>query len=209
MAKRIITLAFGITVMGFAVALAKTALIGTSPISSVPNVVSIITPLTIGEATVLFMLVIVFLEWVVLCHGFGWHNLIQILPSLLFGAIIDVFVSFLRPIHPQTYIAQLSLSLVSIPILAIGVYCEVNSNLLMMPGEGIASALAQRFHKKFGTMKILADSTMVVAAALLALVCTHRLIGVREGTILSALLTGECVSLVERGLPRFTNFLRR
>nr|WP_280924677.1 DUF6198 family protein [Bifidobacterium sp. ESL0745] len=209
MIKRVITLSFGIAVMGLAVALAKTALIGTSPISSVPNVVSIISPLTIGEATVLFMLVIVFLEWIVLRHGFGWRNIIQPLPSLLFGAIIDVFVSLLGFIHLHSYISQLGLSLVSIPILAIGVYCEVNSNLLMMPGEGIAFAMAQRFHKKFGTMKIIADSTMVLAAALLALVCTHRLIGVREGTIFSALLTGECVSLVERGLPRFTNFLRR
>lgn len=69
-------LLFGIALMADSVALAKIALLGTSPISSIPNVLSELTPLTIGEWTMVYMFLLIFLEWLVLRHYFSWGNVI-------------------------------------------------------------------------------------------------------------------------------------
>nr|WP_024624248.1 hypothetical protein [Lactiplantibacillus fabifermentans] len=45
--------------MAMAVALSKLAGLGTSPISSIPNVVSLMTPLTIGQVTMVFMVILI------------------------------------------------------------------------------------------------------------------------------------------------------
>lgn len=206
--KHGVTLILGLLLMAASVALAKLATLGTSPISSVPNVLSILTPLTIGQTTILFMLGLIFLEWVVLRRNFGWANLIQLIPSVFFGTAIDWFVRHLAFIQPQSYIVQLGLTLLSIVILAWGVFFEVNSRTLVMAGEGIAAAVAFRFKKPFGAMKVRIDISMVVAAALLAVVCAHGLIGVREGTVLSALLTGRLVGGFEAYLPRLTAWVQ-
>lgn len=201
-------LLLGLLLMAASVALAKVATLGTSPISSIPNVLSILSPLTIGQTTILFMMVVIFLEWVVLRREFGWANLIQLIPSVLFGTLIDVFGRLFAGLHPQAYWFQLGLTLVSVVILAVGVFFEVNSRTLVMAGEGISAALAYRFQRPFGVTKVRVDISMVLGAVILALVGTHSLIGVREGTVISALVTGQLVGLIEERLPRFTAWVQ-
>lgn len=82
--KHFVCLILGIGLMSASVALSKIALLGTSPISSIPNVLSELTPLTIGQWTILFMIVLIGLEWIALRQYFSWLNVIQIIPSLFF-----------------------------------------------------------------------------------------------------------------------------
>ncbi|WP_225423532.1 hypothetical protein [Levilactobacillus suantsaii] len=72
--KHIILLLLGIFLMAASVELAKLAGLGTSPISSIPNVGSLLTPLTIGQVTIIFMVVLIALEWAILRREFGWGN---------------------------------------------------------------------------------------------------------------------------------------
>jgi len=206
--KHVCLLVLGLLIMSASVALAKIATLGTSPISSVPNVLSMLVPLTIGQTTILFMILIILLEWVVLRKDFGWMNLIQLLPSILFGAMIDWFVNQFSFLQPSVYWEQMGLTLISVVLLATGVFFEVNSRTLMMAGEGIAAALAFRFKKPFGTIKVRVDISMVIAAVILSLVFAHGLIGVREGTVISALLTGRIVDWFEEHLTKFTKWVQ-
>lgn len=201
-------LVFGIVLMAASVALAKVAKLGTSPISSIPNVLSELTPLTIGVWTILFMVVLISLEWYALRQAFGWRNLIQIFPSVIFGVMIDGFVKLFDFIHPANYLVQLALTLVSIVLLAIGVFFEVNSHTLMMAGEGVTAAFAQMKKMNFGKTKVRTDSAMVAVALIISLVVSHQLIGVREGTILSALLSGRIVGFIEEHFPALTKWVQ-
>lgn len=201
-------LLFGIALMAASVALAKIALLGTSPISSIPNVLSELTPLTIGEWTMFYMFLLIFLEWVVLRRYFSWGNVIQLIPSLFFGVMIDWFVHLFHFIKLPNYGVQLGLTLISIVLLAFGVFFEVNSRTLMMAGEGITAAFSFRVKIAFARMKVRADVTMVIVAIAISLIFGHQLIGVREGTILSALLSGRIVGLIEAHLPRLTAWVR-
>lgn len=61
MAKRIIFLCLGLTIMAFGVAFSIKAALGTSPISSVPYVTSTISGLSVGTTTIImnFMFVLI------------------------------------------------------------------------------------------------------------------------------------------------------
>ncbi|WP_249204230.1 DUF6198 family protein [Levilactobacillus brevis] len=89
--------------MAIAVALAKLASLGTSPISSIPNVVSLMTPLTIGQVTILFMIVLILLEAAFLRHEFSPWAWLQLIPSVIFGVLIDAFTHWLSWLPLQHY----------------------------------------------------------------------------------------------------------
>ncbi len=205
--KHFVVLLIGLTLMSASVALAKIAALGTSPISSVPNVLSLITPFTIGQMTIVFNMLLIFLEWVLLQSQFSWSNIIQIIPTFFFGVMIDGFGTLFSFIQPDTYLVQLGLTVLSTFVLAFGVLLEVNSRALIMAGEGIAAALSLKFQRPFEIMKVRADLSMVLAAVILTLVFTHNLNGVREGTILAALLTGRVVGWLESHLTGFVTWL--
>lgn len=205
--KHLVTLVIGILIMSLGVAISKIATLGTSPISSIPNVLSFIVPLTIGQTTMILMVVLIILEWIILRRDFNWQNLIQLIPSFLFGIMIDYFVRLLDFLTPTNYLVALAMTLVSIVILAIGVYFEVNARSLVMAGEGIAAAIAFVTKKPFGQTKVRADITMVVVAVLISLIFTGKLIGVREGTVLSAVFAGRIVDFLEFHFEGFTNWL--
>lgn len=206
--KHYLCLALGLVLMAFSVALAKLSGLGTSPISSVPNVLSLLTPLTIGQTTMIFMTLVVVLEAVILGRDFNWRNIVQLVPTFLFGELIDVAMRILAPFAPHAYWARFLAVCMATVILALGVFFEVNSRTIMMAGEGIAAAFAFRLKRPFAVMKVRCDIGMIVLAVLIAVIFTHHLVGVREGTILAALLTGRCVGFIERLSPRFTAWVQ-
>ena len=60
----------------------------------------------------------------------------------------------------------------------------------MLPGESFVRAIAQTWNTNFGTTKIIFDSSMVIIAGVLSFVILGRLNGLREGTVIAALLVG-------------------
>ena len=66
----------------------------------------------------------------------------------------------------------------------------VCSRLLMMPGDGFVLALSTVTGKAYGMLKQLNDIVSVVLAAILGWVLLGHIEGIREGTLISALLVG-------------------
>ena len=60
--KRYLVLFAGLWIMAFGVAFSIKANLGTSPISSVPYVVSLFAPLTVGNATILMHCVFILIQ---------------------------------------------------------------------------------------------------------------------------------------------------
>ena len=82
-------------------------------------------------------------------------------------------------------------------ILALGVYFEVCANLLYVPGEGLVRAIA--FKKKdFGRIKIIFDIILCILSIIISFIFLHKIQGLREGTILSAILVGSFVCLYQK-----------
>ena len=60
----------------------------------------------------------------------------------------------------------------------------------MLPGESFVRAIVQTWNREFGSTKVCFDVSMAVIAAVLSFVLAHRLDGIREGTVIAALLVG-------------------
>ena len=75
-------------------------------------------------------------------------------------------------------------------ILALGTVIQIRSKTIVQPGEGFVIAIAALVKSSFGSMKIANDISLTAVAALMALLEMGHLIGIREGTLASALMIG-------------------
>lgn len=188
--KRYVIFIVGLFVNSLGVSLITKGNLGTSPISSIPYVLSLNFPFTLGEFTIFFSLFLIFLQIVILRKDFKLENILQIPVSIAFGYFIDLCMMLLWFVQPQMYVAKVAYLLMGCVILGIGVYMEMLADVVMLPGESFVRAVVFRWKTEFGVTKVGFDVTMTVTAAVLSFVFQRQLAGVREGTIIAAILVG-------------------
>lgn len=189
--KRYLLLLIGLAIMAFGVAFSIKASLGTSPISSVPYVISLFAPLTVGTATITMHCVFIILQILILRRNYHPIQLMQLPVAIFFGYLTDFGVWVVQRIGYTAYWQQWLLCLVGILLVAAGVSLEVKAGVVVLAGEGVILAICKVLPKvKFGYMKVAFDVTLVVIACILSFVFTGRLQGVREGTVAAALLVG-------------------
>ena len=109
---------------------------------------------------------------------------------------------------PRSYAARLFYLIFGCFVLAVGVCGVVMSDFGMLPGEGVAVCIQRLSKKEFGTCKIIFDSSMVALALLISLVFLRRVEGVREGTLISAIMIGWFSKYIGRFMgPKLEGFL--
>ena len=69
---------------------------------------------------------------------------------------------------------------------------------LQLPGECTVRAISSTWNTDFGKTKVAVDVTMAVSAALLGVILYWQISGVREGSLISALLVGFLARLFNR-----------
>lgn len=188
--KRYLLFLVGLFINALGVSLVTKASLGTSPISSIPYVLSLNFPLTLGNFTIIFSILLILLQILILRKNFKIENILQIPVSIAFGYFIDLTMYMFFWVNPQNYILKLVALLAGCIVLGFGVYIEVLADVVMLPGESFVRAIVQTMNTNFGTTKIIFDSTMTVVAGVLSVIFFGRLNGVREGTIIAALLVG-------------------
>lgn len=188
--KRYLLLLAGLAVMAFGVAFSIKASLGTSPISSVPYVVSLFTPLTVGTATIVMHCVFIVIQILILRKNYHPIQLMQLPVAFFFGYLTDFGVWAVKDINYTTYWQQWILCLIGIVLVAIGVSLEVKAGVVVLAGEGVVLSICKVVPVKFGYMKVGFDVTLVVIACILSVVFTGHLQGVREGTVAAALMVG-------------------
>lgn len=203
-AKRYLLLLAGLSIMAFGVAFSIKASLGTSPISSVPYVVSLFTPLTVGTATIVMHCVFILLQILILRRNYHPIQLMQLPVAFFFGYLTDFGVWAVQGVRCSTYWQQWIVCLIGILLVAVGVSLEVKAGVVVLAGEGVVLAICKVLPKiKFGYMKVGFDVTLVVIACILSLVFTGRLQGVREGTVAAALLVGLIAKQIGKLLMRW------
>ena len=202
--KRYLLLLIGLSIMAFGVAFSIKASLGTSPISSVPYVVSLFTPLTVGTATITMHCVFILLQILILRKDYHPIQLMQLPVAFFFGYLTDFGVWAVQGITCNTYWQQWIVCIIGILLVAVGVSFEVKAGVVVLAGEGVVLAICKVLPKvKFGYMKVGFDVTLVVIACILSIVFTGRLQGVREGTVAAALLVGLIAKQLGKLLARW------
>lgn len=203
--KRYAILILGLFFMGLGISLITKSTLGTPPISSIPYVLCLIYPVTFGSLTFIFSLIFLFGEICLLGTKFPRNQYPQIFVGFFLGLFVDLGMLIVSSIQPFLYIFQIIVLLIGCVILALGIYLQVSANVLMNPGEGLVQIIAVKTRIRFGIIKIIFDSVLVSGAIIISLVNFGTLNGVREGTIISAVLVGYIIILIG-GLMKKVHF---
>ena len=198
--KRYLIFIVGLFINSLGVSLITKANLGTSPISSIPYVLSLNFSFTLGEFTIFFSILLILLQLIILRKNFKPEHLLQIPVSFAFGYFIDFSMFLLRQINPQIYVTKILYLIIGCLILGIGVYMEVLADVVMLPGESFVRAVVSTWQTEFGVTKIFFDASMSILAGVLSFFFTWHLAGVREGTIIAALLVGFIARFFARAL---------
>ena len=129
------------------------------PISSIPYVLSLNFPLTLGNFTIIFSLLLIILQIIILRKNFKLENILQIPVSIVFGYFIDFTMYLLVWINPQHYFIKLIALIIGCIVLGFGVYIEILADVVMLPGESFVRAIVQTWNTNFGTTKIIFNSS--------------------------------------------------
>ena len=190
--RRIFTFVFGLFVMSFGVAFSINSTLGTTPISSMAYALALITNLSVGTTTFLFNAGLIVVQFLILRSQFSKKRLLQIINCVVFGYFTDVamyFVSFI-PFDASILMCFIYLVL-SIFLIALGIFIYLPSNIAPLPGEGCVEAIAIVTNWRFSSVKIAFDATVVSLALIMCWLWYTDVFGaVYIGTVISAFFVG-------------------
>jgi uncharacterized membrane protein YczE len=195
---RVLVYCLGLMLLAFGVAISVNSNLGVSPVNSLPYVVSQILQVPMGTCVTVIFCGYIALQVLILGREFQPVNLLQILFSTLFGYFVDFAKMVVGDFAIPTYFGRLLMMGVSIVLIALGVLLYMDAQLVPMPMEGLSSTVAKKLGKSFPTMKTVIDCVVVLTGLVLCFVFLGRLDGIREGTVITAVVTGKLVGILKK-----------
>lgn len=205
--KRYIVFLIGLFVNSLGVSFVTKASLGTSPISSIPYVLSLNFKFSLGVFTIFFSIFLILLQLLILRKEFKLEHLLQIPISIAFGYFIDFTMILIKSLNPDNYFLKIIILIIGCLILGFGVYLEVIANVAMLPGESFVRVISEKLKIEFGVTKVAFDTSMFVIAVILSFIFSYKLMGVREGTIIAAILVGFMARIYRRLLIRLEHLI--
>lgn len=188
----------GLFLLATGINLAIKSNLGVSPVSSFPLSISNIIGVSLGTVTIGVYAFYVFAQALILRREFKLKSLLQIFFGFIFGFFVDSAGVLLTGIQVSSYLGQVLIMIISIFIISIGVVLFITMDIVPNAPDGLVLAIVSKTGNTFGTVKVLFDCASVVAAVALSLIFTGNISAIREGTILSALLTGKVIGMLSK-----------
>lgn len=193
----------GLTIAALGVILSAKATLGTTPFSSVPLVMSLGLPLTIGQGTIIMNIVLALLGILVMGREFKLTYLSEMIMVLFFSVVCDILMFVIGDsLETDDYAVCWLIEVVSMIVLSFGASLEIAANISMMPGDYLVIFLCYRTHIQYHRMKVTFDVIMIGVSVLLSLIFFGYLNGVREGTIFAAITVGPTVGFLNKQLAK-------
>ena len=199
---RVLIFAAGLFIISVGVALSVRADLGVSPISCIPYIYSLKLEFTLGELTVLFNILLIILQILLLRKNYRLIQLVQLPVVFVFGLFIDSSLYIVSDLYVPGYAWQTLWCLSGCLLMGVGVFLEVIAEITYLPGEGLAMAVADTFKKEFAKVKTGIDCSMVVAGLISSYIFLNQIKGIREGTIVSAILVGLTARFLIKNLKK-------
>lgn len=209
--KRLLVYFLGLFIMAVGVVFSVKSALGVSPVTCLANVVSQITAVNLGICTTAVYCLYILAEFLILRRDFQPKMLLQIVASFIFGSLVSLATSLFAFLPaPMAYPMRMLFLLCSIPMVAVGVMLYLAPNILPTPGEGMSLAISKKTGLSVASSKTVFDCTLVVISAAVSLFWFHGFVGVREGTVISALAVGFVMKRIMRVCqPALLRFVER
>lgn len=190
----------GLFIAAMGVALSAKAGLGTSPVASVPYSVSLLNhALTFGWWLNLWSVVQIIVQIALLrkkCKPV--EILIQTILAFVYGYLTDFSCMLIERLRVNSYLMQFGLMLLGCFVLGFGIWVQLKGGVAMLPGEAMNRAISEVTGKRYENIKILFDVLYIIAAAVICLLFLGKLEGVREGSIIAAVLIGNIIKLYNK-----------
>ena len=207
--KRLLLYLLGNFVLALGVAVAVKSDLGITPVNSIAFAASRIFSIDHGLMTALVYCGYVLIQLAILRKEFLPISFLQIAVAWLFGLFVSLCNRILSFPAPEVYWVRILLMVASVVIIAVGIILYLRADLLPQPAEGLMLAIQKKTHWKLHNIKIIFDFTLVATAAALSLITVHKIIGIREGTLIAMLGVGRVMGFLSAPLGKRIDALFR
>ena len=132
-------------------------------------------------------------------RNFKIKHFLQVFAGVVFGAFTSFSVALIYfvPVASDLFIALL-MSVLSILLIALGLFLYVPSNLIPLAVEGVTQAIAIVTHKPFSRTKVYFDVCVVSSSLVLSYLFLGNPGSVGIGTVLGAIFIGTTVKYIHK-----------
>lgn len=189
----------GLFILTIGIAFSVKSDLGVSPVSSIPYTLTVVWGVEMGFATVLFHIALVLIQFLLLRKRFKPKNLLQIAVGIVFGLFTSLcnYLVMLIPSSENIFVRIIML-IISIIVVAVGIFFYVPADIMPLAGEGTMLAISQVTGLKFSTVKIGFDITVSLISLVVCLITVHGMGSVGAGTIVSAVMTGVVLKILNK-----------
>lgn len=196
----------GLFILALGINLAIKSNLGVSPVSAFPLSISNVTFISLGTVTIGVYAFFVLAQALILRKKFKLKSLLQIFFSFAFGFFVDFSAIILKWIEPSNYFMQILVMIIGIFAVSLGVVLFITMDIVPNAPDGLVLAICEKTGVDYSKVKVLFDCASVILAAILSLAFLGNISSIREGTIISALLTGKVIGIISKP---FTPWLKK
>lgn len=201
-AKRLLIYILGNFILAMGIAFTVKSDLGLSPINTLPFVLSSVAGMDFGFMVTVVYSSFVLVQILILGKQFKIINLLQIVISILFGYFVSLSEHILSGLIPGSYPLRLIFLTGGLLLIGLGIMLYLAADLMPQPPEGLLLAVRNKSGWKFSNIKIGFDCLMLVLAVSAALMFGAGIPGIREGTLISALVVGKIIALFSKHLQK-------
>lgn len=185
----------GLFIMTAGIAFSVKSDLGAAPVSSVPYTMTCVWGIEMGKATILFHALMVLIQLCILKKNFKLKSFLQVPVGIVFG-YFTTFCNYLMTfIHtPQNMAVRLFMLLLSVVLIAFGLFLYLPADMIPLAGEGLTQAVSDSFGLDFPKVKVGFDVTLVTISLITCLAALHKIISVGIGTVIAAVMVGTVLS---------------
>ena len=200
--RRYIVFAAALTIGAIGVTLVTRSHLGVNSVACLSYVCSVYLPLTMGTVVILFNLSMLIGQFFIFKRPLKHQQIINLLlqfPAFFFfGILVDICMYITKDYDPHFYLLELVTLLVGSTLIAINIVMQASANVIMLSCDAFVKVLADRINKKLGSIKLIYDIVLVSTAAIISLFFSNftQITGIREGTIIGAMLIGPMVQFL-------------
>ena len=199
LALQIFVYTLGLFILSFGAVFAINSQLGISPVNSLPFVISLILEVDPGVTLAWVLVLFIVLQIIILRRDFELKNLTQIFFSFMFGYFLDFAIFLVGDFSLPTYLGQLAMIGLSIIVISFGLSTYMEARFINLASEALVWAIVSKIPGgTFPPVKIVFDVTLVVSSIALSFMFLGGLYGIREGTVISALLIGRTIPIARK-----------
>ena len=196
----------GLLIASLGVAFSTKAGLGTSPVASVPYSVSLVSQaLSFGWWLNSLSIIQILVQIILLrkrCRPV--EIIVQLVVAFVYGYLTDFSCRLLGGLNPVSYLSRFALMLTGCIVLGLGIWIQYKGGVVMLPGEAMNRAVSQVTGRRYENVKVFFDVLYILLSGIISLVFLGKLAGMREGSIIAALLIGNIIKLYNRIFDHMT-----